>query len=483
MPKKPTGAEPTTMIVDRYDPMNLFEMVPKLKLQFEPELAQLDRLLDDDELFSLVKADLIRRYPNSGRLGRHSTPVEVILRMLVVKRLYGWSYEQTERFVSDSIVLRQFCRLYLEPAPDDTTLIRWANQIGPETVATLNERAVELARSLKVSRGRKLRIDSMVVETNIHHPTDSALLGDGVRVLSRLLRRAKKVLQTEEIDRLGKELFRTRNRSVRRTAQQLHRIARRKGEKAKKELKGAYQKLIAITRASRAQAVRVLQALREHADDCGTGCPLTEKFEHFVPLVEQGIVQATRRVLEGEQVPAAEKIFSLFEEHTMIITRHKAGKPREFGRKVLIDEVDGGIISRYEVLSEESASERSKLPESLRVHRERFGRAPLLLAGDRGLYSTENEKQAQEAGVKHVVLPKNGRLSKERQRHEKQRWFRRGFRFRAGIEGRISVLGRVFGLDVCLDHGEEGMERWVGWGVLAHNLRQIARKQVERQVA
>jgi IS5 family transposase len=107
--------------------------------------------------------------------------------MLVVKRLYGWSYKQTERFVSDSIVLRQFCRLYLEPVPDDTTLIRWANTIGPETVASLNDRAVELARSLRVTRGRKLRVDSTVVETDVHHPTDSRLLGDGVRVISRLL--------------------------------------------------------------------------------------------------------------------------------------------------------------------------------------------------------------------------------------------------------------------------------------------------------
>jgi IS5 family transposase len=107
--------------------------------------------------------------------------------MLVVKRLYGWSYKQTERFVSDSIVLRQFCRLYLVPVPDDTTLIRWANTLGPETVASLNDRAVELARSLRVTRGRKLRVDSTVVETDVHHPTDSRLLGDGVRVISRLL--------------------------------------------------------------------------------------------------------------------------------------------------------------------------------------------------------------------------------------------------------------------------------------------------------
>ena len=349
------------MIVDCYVPMNLFEMVPKLGLEMEPELAQLDGLLDDDVLFETVKADLSRRYPNSGRLGRHSTPVEVILRMLVVKRLYGWSYEQTEHFVNDSIVLRQFCRLYLEPAPDDTTLIRWAHTIGPETLTALNERAVGLARSLKVTRGRKLRVDSMVVETNIHHPTDSALLGDGVRVLSRLLRRARKVLG-EHSGSLGKDAFRTRNRSVRRTAQRLHRIARKKGEKARKELKEAYRKLIGITQASCAQAGQVVEALREHTDP-GAG-RLLERFEHFVPLVEQGITQATRRVLYGEQVPATEKILSLFEEHTQIITRHKAGKPREFGRKLLIDEVDGGIISRYEIL-EEVGREHPHLPASL----------------------------------------------------------------------------------------------------------------------
>jgi transposase, IS5 family len=472
------------MIVERYDPVNLFEMVPKLKLEMEPELAQLDQLLEDDVLFARVKDDLARRYPNSARLGRRSTPVEVILRMLVVKRLYDWSYEQTEHFVSDTIVLRQFCRLYLESVPDDTTLIRWANHVGSQTVASLNDRVVELARSLKVTRGRKLRVDSMVVETNIHHPTDSALLADGVRVISRLLRGAKKVLPTEVASQLGKkEAFRTRNRSVRRVAQRLHRIASRKGEKAREELKEAYQKLIAITQASCAQAVRVVGALRGYADEESSGARrLLEGLEHFVPLVEQGIAQATRRVLHDEQVPAQQKILSLFEEHTQIITRQKMGKPREFGRKVLIDEVDGGIISRYEIL-EEVGREHQHLPASLEAHQEHFRRAPQLLAADRGLYSAENERLAHQAGLKRVVLPKSGRLSHEREQHEKQRWFKRGFRFRAGIEGRISVLGRAFGLDVCLDHGEEGMGRWVGWGILTHNLRQISRTQAARQAA
>lgn len=215
------------MLRDRYDPMDLFALVPKLSLAMDPELAQIDQLLEDDLLFQQVKADLLKRYPNTATLGRYSTPVEVILRMLVVKRLYRWSYEETEHFVSDSIVLRQFCRLYLEPVPDDTTLIRWVHLIGPETLQELNDRVVELAGSLKVTRGRKLRVDSTVVPTNIHHPTDSALLEDGVRVLSRLLRRAKIAL--EPATHLGREAFRSRTRSVRRLVQQAHRLARRQG--------------------------------------------------------------------------------------------------------------------------------------------------------------------------------------------------------------------------------------------------------------
>lgn len=182
------------MIIDRYDPVNLFDLVPKLRVEMDAELSQLDSLLEDDVLFQRVRSDLVRRYPKTATHGRHSTPVEVILRLLVVKRLHDWSYEETEHFVSDSLVLRQFCHIYLESVPDDTTLIRWANLIGPGTVEQLNERVVELARSLKVTRGRKLRVDSTAVETNIHHPTDSGILGDGVRVLSRLLHRAKEVM-------------------------------------------------------------------------------------------------------------------------------------------------------------------------------------------------------------------------------------------------------------------------------------------------
>ena len=236
------------MIVDRYDPVNLFELVPELRLEMEPELAALDRLLKDDEIFLQVKADLSERCPNSSRLGRRSTPVEVILRMLVIRRLYVWSFEATERNVSDSLVLRQFCRLYLQPAPDDTTLIRWANLIGPRTLERLNERAVALAVERKVTRGRKLRTDATVVETNVSYPTDSALLEDGVRVLGRFMGKAKEILGETG------EKFRNRTRSAKRLARSIAEGARRRGEGAKQAGKEAYERLIGVARASAKQA-------------------------------------------------------------------------------------------------------------------------------------------------------------------------------------------------------------------------------------
>ncbi len=141
------------MLRDRAAAVDLFALVPTLELRFEPELAELDRLLDDDQIFQHVKADLSRRRPHTLETGRPSTPVEVILRLLIVKHLYTWSYAQTEHFVGDSLVLRQFCRLGLDPVPYHTTLMRWANLLQPETLHRLLDRVTELARSLKVPGG------------------------------------------------------------------------------------------------------------------------------------------------------------------------------------------------------------------------------------------------------------------------------------------------------------------------------------------
>jgi len=458
------------MIIDRYHPVNLFELVPKLRLEMEPELAALDHLLDDDVLLQRVKADLARRYPNTLTCGRHSTPVEVLLRMLVVKRLYHFSYQQTEHFVSDSLVLRQFCRLYLEPAPDDTTLIRWAALIGPQTLEQLNEHVVALAQSLKVTRGRKLRTDGTVVETNIHHPTDSSLLNDGVRVLSRLLRRAKASLSQEV--REAKAMFRDRSRSAKRLAHQIGEATRRRGEAAQVACQASYLRLLAVAQASLRQAEGVREGLVLAGSSGSQG--LLRVLDCFLPKLKQVIAQTRRRVLAGEAVPAGEKLVSLFEPHTCIIRRGKAGRPTEFGRKVWLDEVEGGIISRYQVLAGNPADERQVAP-SLAQHQRLFGHPPYLFTGDRGTHLAKNERAAQEAGVKRVALPQPGAKTPQRQQYERQGWFRRALRFRAGVEGRISVLKRRGYLGRCRDHGEVGFGRWVGWGVLTANLSTIAR--------
>jgi transposase, IS5 family len=459
------------MLRNRYNRTDLFALVPQLGLRFEPQLEQLDRLLDDDELFDLVRGDLARRHPRTTSRGRPSTPVEVILRMLVVMRLYRWSYEQTEYFVNDSLVLRQFCRVYLEKVPDDTTLIRWANTIGPETIERLNGRVVQLARSLKVTRGRKLRVDTTAVETDIHFPTDSGLIGDGVRVVSRLLRRAKTALG-EAASGL-KEAFRSRVRAVRVLSQQLHRIARRKNEQGREALKAAYARLITTAKRTGAQGRRVLEALRGHGDDPAAR-RLAERLGEVLPRLKQGIGQAERRVLKNDPVPAPEKLLSLFEPHTQVIPRFKAGKPVEFGRKIRLDEVEGGIITGYSVLEKGGGQDQPHLAESLANHKKQFGRPPRLLAADRGISSAANERLAKEAGIKQVALPHVGKAPPDRRAEEKGHRFREAYKFRAGIEGRIHVLRRDHGLKRSRYHGERGMGRWVGWGIVTHNLSKVA---------
>jgi len=213
------------MLIDKHEADNILKRIPGLIIKMSPELAAIDKVLDDDELFGMIRNDLGQRYPKTLTAGRKSTPVEVILRMLTIKHLYNLSYEQTEMQVADSLVLRQFCRVYLQIPPDHSTLCRWANQIQPETLEAFNQRVLKLAIDSKLTRGRKLRMDGTAVETTIHYPTDSRLLADSVRVLGRTLTRAKILLgaRTE----LSKETFRNRQRSARRAARRIAGLSHR----------------------------------------------------------------------------------------------------------------------------------------------------------------------------------------------------------------------------------------------------------------
>ena len=459
------------MLQERYEKDKFFESIIKLTIEMDSVLAQIDELLDDEELYQLIRNDLAKRFPLTEVTGRKSTPVEVVLRMLTIKQLYGLSYEQTEYQVRDSLVLRQFCRVYFNDVPDDTTLIRWANLVKAETLVAFNQRVTKIATKLKVTRGRKLRTDGTVVETNIQAPSDSHLLEDSVRVIGRTLRRAKKVIseQTE----LADEVFRNRIRSARKTARQIRRMIARQKEAGKQ----AYRKLVKITQQSVSQAKQVLEALEENNQQLVQR--LKDTLETFIPRVEQVIGQTIRRVFQDEKVPADEKLVSIFEPHTAIIRRGKAGKPVEYGRKIWLDEVDGGIITRWDVL-DGNASDKLQWVPSLDAHQQIFGKPPTQASADRGVFSTDNETEAKNRGIKRVVLPKPGKKSEKRRQHEKQPWFRRARKWHNGVEGRISVLKRCYNLDRCLNHGQDGFQRWIGWGVIAHNLNKVGSTIVAR---
>jgi IS5 family transposase len=461
------------MLRDHAPAVDLFALVPALDLRFEPVLARLDDLLDDDSLFQAVRADLAHRFPQTLRTGRPSTPVDVILRLLVVRRLYAWSYAQTQHFVGDSLVLRQFCRLGLARVPDHTTLIRWAALIQPTTLQGLLDHVVQLACQLQVTRGRKLRLDSTVVETAIHYPTDSRLLADGVRVLGRLLRRVKPVL--DEPLAGVRDAFRTRTRSARRCVQAMHRLARRRDPAATQERQTVYRRLLTITRQVVRQAERVHTTVTtlDHTAPIGLA-QVGRQLTRLLPLVRRVIDQATRRVLGGETVPSTEKVVSLVEPHTAIIPQHKPGQAVAFGHKVWLGEVEGGIITEVQVMVGAAADMPQVVP-TLDRHIARFGRPPDLVTGDRGCSTATVRRQVAAAGVRQVALPAAGSAPSSATTATGTRAFRRAYRWRAGIEGRISVLKHRYGLARCPDHGEAGFHRWVGFGVLVANLVTIAR--------
>jgi transposase, IS5 family len=456
------------MLVDRYEAEDVFARVPEVAAQTDPVLKELDRLLSDDQLYRQVRADLGKRSRYTLVHGRHSTPVEVILRMLICKHLYQWSSRETEERVADSLVLRWFCRVYFQSVPDETPLLRWLHTLRPETLHALNDRVVQLAAQAKGTKGRKLRLDATCVQTNIHHPTDSGLLVDSVRVLSRLVQRAKGLVK----DRLSnvQHACRWRLRTARQVAQRRHRQLRRQGEDKEAEQKALYQKLIQTTEQMVRQSQQVVAALSEQTEQGAKR--LLREAQQVLPLIQRVITQTRRRVLEGKKVASDEKVLSLFEPQTRAIPRHKGGALVEFGRQVVLDEVEGGIVTRYEIL--EHPNEHGQAPLAVRHHQTLFEHPPNLVTADRGVHSAQTEEQLKEAGVKRVAIPASGPLSKDRQALERSPSFRRGYRWRAGIEGRIASLRRAFGWGKSGSHGQDGMQRWLGLGVLASNLRRIA---------
>lgn len=462
------------LAVDMFEPLCQF---PDIYVDFsdfamDPILSALDKVMDDERLLLLAWNDWATRRPNCLKTGRRSTPVEALLRLQAVRRLYGWGYRTVRTQVKGSLALRQFTRVYGHTVPNHATMNDWELALKPTTVYLINQRVVELALENGVTTGQKLRTDGTVVETNIHYPSDSSLLADGVRVLGRMLRAGRELVgQRPDV---SKKLFVNHTRSTKRLVRQIGQSTGQgqKGSKNSAKRQKLYKKLLKTSQESLDHAQQAIPILEQYGALAGQA--LADSLAHYIALVKRVIDQTYRRIVLNEKVSASEKLVSLFEPHTAIIRRGKpAPHQTEFGRKVWLDEVEGGIISDYRVLTGNPPDEK-QFNHSLHNHLKLFSHPPDIVSTDRGVYSPTNEQAARQAGVKHICLPKPGQRTPERIEHEGQKWFRLGRRFQAGIEGRISVIKRARHLNRCLDKGEAGFEKWVGWGCIVNNLIAIA---------
>ena len=444
----------------------------------EAWMRHADQVLADEQIVASVYDALAKRRPQSRSRGRKGTPAEMVLRLLVLKHVRNWSYEVLEREVRANLVYRDFTRVGGGKMPDAKTMGRWGVALGPELVRQIHERMVRIALDQGVVTGRRMRVDTTVVETDIHYPTDSSLLGDGVGVLTRVMKRV-----TAIAGRVG-TVLRDRSRSVKLRVIEIARAARSKGPQSRERLAGLYGRLLATTSRVVGQAKRfateIVAGLKRSVDPMqqlvleGLGL----KLDAMLARVRQ-VMKQTRARLFRSETRSEGKLFSLFEPSTEIIRKGKAGKPNEFGKMVKLQEAENQIVTDYEVY-ERRPHDAQLLEASIAAHEARLGRVPRLVAADAGFYSASNEALAKAKGVKRLCIPNRSTKSRERKRAQKKRWFRQGQKWRTGCEGRISVVKRRHGLDRCRYKGDAGMKRWVGLGVIADNLINIGRAMEQR---
>jgi IS5 family transposase len=385
------------------------------------------------------------------------------LRLAVLKQLKGYSYRALEEHVNNTPFYRQFTRFYGGAIPDFSVMERAIKQIRPETFEAINAVLVGYAVEKKVEDGQRLRTDTTVIKTDIAPPVDARLLADGVRVLTRLM---KNVRESRPALR-----FPLANRA-RRAKKRCYAIVMAKGRNVEQRRQRWYRDLLQVVGEVLAMARGCVEALRPLAavGDIEAQAMLAE-IEQYIGRCDKAREQCVRRVLRGEKVPAAEKIVSLFEEHTDIICRGKKQSPTEFGHKVLLTTGQSGLITHFAVVRGNPGDDRLVEP-MLDDHIRQFGSAPAELTGDRRFHYAETV--AQEKGVERIALPKPGARNLLRRALEKSRWFKRLLRFRAGIEGIISTLLRAFGLARCLWEGWTSFCSYVGLGVVTYNLRHLA---------
>lgn len=442
----------------------------KQGVELDPVLARIaDFIEEHSELVEAVRRDLDRGLKNPAT-GRSGLNAQQVVRSMILMRVKNWDYRELRERIADGYTLRRFTGFFSQPVPKHDAFNRSFNRLTSAAFQAVNQAVIEAAVKHGLEDGKKLRVDTTVVESNIHWPTDGTLLWDTVRVLTRLIGRVRQIVPKDV------PKFPSRKRAARRRMQKLQRLTRTERESQQVP---TYRQLLTITDQVLHNARRTLDATiyssAKTPEDVLAVEALRKEITDVCQLGDRVVDQARRRVIDGEQVPASEKIYSIFEPHTDLIKRGKTNKPVEFGHKLFLAESAQGLITQYRVLDGNPVDE-GHVRTSLEHHKTMFGSAPETFASDRGFHSPDNQDACREAGVACPSIPhRGGKKTSERQRIEKSAAFKKAQRFRAGIEGTISVLLRGRGMRRCLAHGKERFEVLIGAAVLANNLMRIAR--------
>jgi len=445
-------------------------VAPRLKLtqEFYAKYDRISRILDDNRaILDLVHADLVA-HEGEGDPARFRYASDVVLRVGVCQLVEGLSLRQTIVRIDTCDALRDFTRIESGAMIDYSTFCRLRNAISPETWRQMNLALARYAVQEQAITGTSLRLDTTAVETNIHWPTDSTLLLDLYRSVKRCLDRVRDL----EAPLLQGRRFHLN--AVRKLALRITRKGGRKGTSAD-TLKPLYKRLIGHVEQILSTASELATELRRssHPDTHARRKALADRISSLETVAAQVLSQARRRVLQGESVPNDEKIFSIFEPHTELLKRGKAGKPIEFGHMIQIQQVDEKFVTDYTVFQRKPA-EPALLQDALASHRALFGKKPSRLAADKGYYDGAIIEQLRHK-LDVVSIAKKGKRTTEETQREHDPIFRHAQRFRAGVEGTISYLKRALGLARCLCKGWENYQSTVGASIFAHNLLILAR--------
>jgi transposase, IS5 family len=462
LPKHPKGADMRLRAVNQqyfdFSESSSLKVVKDYRQKYETSSDLLD---ENPRLLVLAHRSWGRLLSesNKGRSAKFTS--EHLLRSLLVKFIERLSYRDTIVRIDTSEFLRHFVRLGPGSTMDYSLLSRAFCFMSQETVEAMNEviKAYAVAEG-KIS-GERQRLDTTVYEANIHYPTDSSLLWDGFRTLARLIQPIQR-----ELPELGLG-HRFHLRKIKKLHTFIGRNASSRSRGTQRRVKRHYRVLVDRVR----WIAAVGEAVLEKVNACGHDAA---DLAHYLPLVHRIVDQAERRVFEGVKVAADEKLYSLFEEHTELIQRGKAGKPIEFGHKVLLAQTGEKFIHHYQVMRTRR-EDKDLLEPALAAHKALFGRYPELLATDKGFYASMDQIDGLEGKIETVSIAKKGRRNPQELARERTEAFVEGQRFRAGVEGSISVLKRAFDLGRCLFKGYKNYAASVGLAVLCHNLVLLTR--------